>query len=350
VTLRSLRNEHLRRIAAPLLAVILFAPSAVAAPPAPSASGTPAPAKSPAQTAADKRAAQKLLAQGNQLLGEGDYVSALDKFRTAYDKFPSPKLLLNIGTTLRQLGRNVEAAEVYEKYLREPEHDTAREKDVKRVLDEIDAVVGRIVITVDDPGASVRLDGKALENFVSGQSRRVDLGEHQVTADKPGKTTVVQNVVVHGRQEYQLALRFAPPPPPPDSSVPRTLALSFGGIGILAVGAGAVAGIVASVQNSQAAGNCFRGGGACGTKGADKGRAAQTAATISTVGFSAGLGLVATGTLIYLLGSAGSGPRPPAGLGLEVPSRSSRRSVAAAPWISIDPLPSGAAMSIGGAF
>ena len=46
--------------------------------------GAAAPAGAAAKTAAkpaDKRAAQKLLAQGNQLVGEGDYLGALEKFK-----------------------------------------------------------------------------------------------------------------------------------------------------------------------------------------------------------------------------------------------------------------------------
>src|SRR5262245_47797727 len=76
-----------RRCAAVALVLMCLAPSGAAALPPAAASAAPsagaaAPPKTAAQLAADKRAAQKLLAQGNQLLGEGDYVGALEKFRT----------------------------------------------------------------------------------------------------------------------------------------------------------------------------------------------------------------------------------------------------------------------------
>ena len=61
--------------------------------------------------------ARALFKEGNRLLDAGDYVGALDMFKGAYSRWPNVKILLNLGTALRQLGRNVEAAEHYEKYL-----------------------------------------------------------------------------------------------------------------------------------------------------------------------------------------------------------------------------------------
>src|SRR5262249_27229484 len=151
------------------LALSVVAALTLSAPPALAAGST-----------ADKLAAQKMLTKGNQLAGEGDYVGALDQFKAAYEKYPSPKILLNIGTTLRQLGRNVESAEVYERYLADPEADKARRKDVERILAEIEAVIGRLRIESEPPADEVRLDGKQLDGFKSGDSIRVEPGEHTV--------------------------------------------------------------------------------------------------------------------------------------------------------------------------
>src|SRR5512141_1991813 len=66
------------------------------------------------------RAAARVLAQeGAQLFEKNDLPGALDKFKQAYDKFPSPKLFLNIGQALRGLGRNVEALAAFERFLAE---------------------------------------------------------------------------------------------------------------------------------------------------------------------------------------------------------------------------------------
>lgn len=285
---------------------------------------------------ADKRAAQKLLAQGNQLVGEGDYVGALEKFRAAYDRFASPKILLNIGTTLRQLGRNVEAAEVYEAYLRDPEKDSAREKDVKRVLAEIDAVVGRILIKVDDPSATLRLDGKQIDAFTDGQSRRVEPGEHTVMAEKPGSPPAVQSILVKPRQEHLVQLRFAPPPPPPpppSSGAQRTVGLVLGGVGGVTFLAGGVLGIVAVAQSGAASGHCYQGGKACDAQGVELDQAAKTSSIVSTIGFAVGAGVLGAGALIWFLSPPASRPQAPA-----------------SGWLSVQPRSGGATLGIGGAF
>jgi hypothetical protein len=46
----------------------------------------------------DAHAAAHALAQeGAELFDKGDFQAALDRFKLAYDKFPTPKLFLNIG-------------------------------------------------------------------------------------------------------------------------------------------------------------------------------------------------------------------------------------------------------------
>jgi hypothetical protein len=109
------------------------ADSAAPAADAPSASG-----------AAGKVDARALVQSGVKLLKQKDYLGALAVFRDAYQRFPSVKLLLNIGTTLKLLGRNAEAANAYQRYLDDPEADPARVSEVGDVLATLDRVLGRV--------------------------------------------------------------------------------------------------------------------------------------------------------------------------------------------------------------
>ncbi|MGC4122174.1 MAG: hypothetical protein QM765_47860 [Myxococcales bacterium] len=68
--------------------------------------------------------AKALLLEGNRLLDEGQYLEALKRFEEAYAAFPSPKLQFNLAQTLRELGRDLQALEHYERFLIE-----ARETD-----------------------------------------------------------------------------------------------------------------------------------------------------------------------------------------------------------------------------
>jgi len=61
--------------------------------------------------------ARALLRAGNQLHDRGDYVGALQRYREARALFPTFKIDFNIGVTLEAMGRAIEAAEQFERFL-----------------------------------------------------------------------------------------------------------------------------------------------------------------------------------------------------------------------------------------
>ena len=64
--------------------------------------------------------AQGLMVEGVKQLQAKAYDQALANFLEAYNAFPSPKILLNIGSTLRDMGRLADAANTYQRYLTDP--------------------------------------------------------------------------------------------------------------------------------------------------------------------------------------------------------------------------------------
>jgi tetratricopeptide (TPR) repeat protein len=253
----------------------------------------------------DKSEAQRLLTEGNAAAGDGDYLVALERFQAAYQKFKSPKILLNIGTMLRQLGRNVEAVAVYEAYQRDPGADPARARDLQRILREIDAILGRIRVQVSRPDASVRLDGRELPAFVSDTVLRVEPGEHTLVANHPGFPPAMVIVQVPAREERLVVLRVVPAA---ERTVvvervftgpQRTIGVVLGAVGLAGLAAGGAAGAVAAVKNHAAAAYC-RGNISCDAEGVSLGATARKSATASTVALSAGGGLLATGIILYL--------------------------------------------------
>ncbi len=298
-------SSHIRRFAArALAAAVLLATS-------------PCFAEGPIDAPeANKKAAQQLLGEGNQLLGDGEDIAALEKFRGAYERYPSPKILLNIGTTLRQLGRNVEAAAVYESYLRDPGAEPTRAADLRRILNEIDAIVGRIRIETSERSVAVRLDGKPLEGFVSGASLRVEPGDHTVVASTSGFPPAVYSVKLQPREEHLVTLVFKAPEVKSIfvdrvvAGTQRTIALTLGGLGAAGIVAGIASGIVAKVKDSAADEHCLD-QGPCDARGVELGRSATTSATISTITFAAGAGLLGTGVVLFVTApSAKHAPSP----------------------------------------
>lgn len=260
---------------------------------------------------ADKKAAQRLLNEGNQLWGDGEYLEALERFKAAYARYQSPKILLNIGTTLRQLGRSVEAAAVYATYLDAPDADPKRLPDVQRIVREIEAVIGKVQIEAEDGDASVRLDGRLIEDFKSGMAVRVEPGQHTVVAERAGFPPVVQTLTVEPGATREIKLRFERPKPaqvvviaPPPSHTQRDAGLTLGGIGVLGLGAGVALGLLARSSNDSASKHCLNGGTACDKEGEKLSVVANLEATASTVAFTVGGAALTTGALLLLEGTS----------------------------------------------
>jgi hypothetical protein len=170
--------------------------------PAPPADASKPAGEAPAAEPGDEAGkvdAKALVQSGVKLLKQKDYRGALAVFRDAYQRFPSVKLLLNIGTTLKLLGRNAEAANAYQRYLDDPEADPARISEVGDVLATLDRVLGRLQLEVGADaaaaGAPVGTGAADVEIVVNGgeplppgQVRlvRVDPGEYRVAVRRPG--------------------------------------------------------------------------------------------------------------------------------------------------------------------
>jgi hypothetical protein len=257
----------------------------------------------------EKAAAQALLDEGNQLLGDGEYVPALERFRAAYAKFPSNKLLLNIGTTLRQLGRNAEAATTYEQYLRDPTADPKKADEARRILREIEALVGyvrvRVVAPSQDAAIDVTLDGHGLSVEVP---VRVDPGEHTVIVTTKGYPSAAKTLSIGAGRSEVVELSFSRPNVvvrADRGATQRTVGWVAGGAGVAGLGVGVALAVLAKSKDSDANLHCLT-PSACDAEGVSLGNAARSLATGSTVAFIAGGVAVATG--LVLLISAPSKP------------------------------------------
>jgi tetratricopeptide (TPR) repeat protein len=80
------------------------------APTAPQAQGNPSPGSL-------DQAARLLFESARTAFGEGDYTTALARFRQAYEASPRPGLLFNIATTLDRLRQDDEALATFERFL-----------------------------------------------------------------------------------------------------------------------------------------------------------------------------------------------------------------------------------------
>jgi hypothetical protein len=184
------------------------------------------PQRAVAQTAEEQARAH--FDAGVELLDTHEPARALSEFRAAYELWKNPKILLNIGTSLRQLGRDAEAANAYGRYLREPAADPLRKQEVSDVLREIDAAVGKLEIHVSQPDARVLIDGNPSIEWHREEPLRVAAGEHTLVVEKTGFAPVTSSVTV-GRGEMrtvELVLVTTPAPAGEASTPPASAAVN----------------------------------------------------------------------------------------------------------------------------
>lgn len=258
---------------------------------------------------AAKERATVLMKEGNDLSGDGLYPEALAKFQEAYAAYPSPKILLNIGTTMRNLGRNADAAEVYETYLARGDRDPARVPELERILKEIDAVVGHITVKATVAGSKVTIDTKDLGTAPFARTIRVEPGAHKIVAEKAGMQAFVGTLTLKPG-ETQIA--EADPLPPgvvtktntvtvETSRGQRIAAVIVGSAGIAAGIVGGVFGGLAMSTNDDASLHCAADHPeVCDSEGVALGSTASSQATVSTVMISVGGAALLGGIILWV--------------------------------------------------
>ena len=134
---------------------------------------TAAASAQPADPKENKVDAQSLMQSGVKLLEAKDYLGALAVFKTAYERFPSTKILLNIGTTLKYLDRDADAANAYQRYIDANDAEPKRRAELQKLVDKIDKTTGRYEITPTPSDATVTIDDDDWLHVVRGKLWRV---------------------------------------------------------------------------------------------------------------------------------------------------------------------------------
>jgi len=176
--------------------------------------------------------ARRSLQDGAKRFEEGDYAGALARFEEAYRHFPSPRFFYNMGQAQRQLARDVEALESFERFLKEsPDAPaTARDAAQNSVL-ELQAQIGTLEVSANVAGAEVAIDGRSFGLTPRGPIR-VAPGPHQIVVEKAGYEPFLERFQVAPgvRLPVRAQLALRPPPavrtkvasaPPPDLRASR---------------------------------------------------------------------------------------------------------------------------------
>jgi hypothetical protein len=167
------------------------------------------------------RDAKQLFQSGVKLLEAGDALGALSLFKDAYAQFPSAKILLNIGTTLKQLDRKAEAANAYQRYLDSPDADPQRKTEVAAALADLDQWLGKVAITCGPPDVEVEIDNEWL-SCTKAKLVRVTPGGFAIPARREGFQPAQQNGNAIGGQQVAVSIVLTPIPKTETTQVVNT--------------------------------------------------------------------------------------------------------------------------------
>jgi hypothetical protein len=276
--------------------------------------------------AAGREAARNYFRLGDESFKQGDYEVALESFVAADAIMNVPTTGLEVGRTLVELGRLIEARDRLRAVRDsrpegfEPQAQIEARAEARGLYESIGAEIPtvEVIVTTSDgePAASlvIAIDGTPLQQEATGLPRRVDPGRHAIAVSAAGYERAEHEVVVERRQASKLevvlmALEAPPKAPPaePMAAAPRTARPAFVrpasfaaiGFGSASMIAGLVTGIIALGDASELKDNCPE--KRCAPADQDRLSRTTTLAHISTATLVGGGVVLAAGVLGVVL-------------------------------------------------
>jgi len=141
------------------------------------------------------------------LYQDRDFAGALVKFQRAYELSRDPRLLWNMAACEKNLRRYARMLRLIERYEKEAgTRLTDQERDeARQLVGTVKLLVSNVRIAVNQPDASVFIDGELVGKSPLAEPVLVDLGTHRIRVTKPGyeEATLVQEIT--GASEITLS-------------------------------------------------------------------------------------------------------------------------------------------------
>ncbi len=300
--------------------------------------GFPVHAALAAPTEAEKARAAELFRAGRAHLASGRLAEACHSFEQSQRLDPGGGTLLNLALCYEQAGRTATALRRFQEALALAQRDGRRdrERETRERIAALEPRSPRLRLVLPEQrlpeGAVVELDGQTVELSALEPALLVDPGQHRLVLRAPGHepwdTTVslkdATETVVHVpplTRTTAAAPRGAAPPSAParalaptpgsvEQDTPRsipTLAYVFGGLGVVALGAGSYLGVRALGERDALNEACPR-LDRCTAEGQRLHDSAASFADWSTVAFA--VGAASAGAALYFyLSPPGTGSR-----------------------------------------
>jgi hypothetical protein len=272
------------------------------------------------------REAQEQFEQGRALVKAGKPADAIPKFLASIAAEPTLAALLNLADCYERVGKLASArARFLEAQELAKDKDPLRADEARKRAELLDPKVSMVTLLPPPKveGVRVWVDGVEVPASAWGAPRPFDAGSHEIVSqDARGKRRTAKIDVPPSAARMTFPIEVdpeptaapgpapiaAPPPsggevegPPPDHTQ-RTAGLIVGATGLVAIGAGAVTGIIALGAKSDLESTCGAYPQCPSSRRADAAELddrAHTFGTLSTVTFISGAALLALGTVLY---------------------------------------------------
>jgi tetratricopeptide (TPR) repeat protein len=178
-----------------------------------------------------KSAAQRKAKEGQRLAESGQQAEALSRFKEAYEANPEPGYLYNMGLAYEALGRDVQALDAFERFLRDVQNIPPEfVADANRHQRELRSKVGELDIRCPQTGARVEVDEVAIGATPLDAPIRLKSGSHHVAVSKAGFDTFTATLDIAGADTVHLTASMrqhsSGPPPSSASAAPESASTS----------------------------------------------------------------------------------------------------------------------------
>jgi hypothetical protein len=139
-------------------------------------------------SAEEREAAEKPFLEGNAYLKDSLFKLAVGKYEEALTHWDHPGIHFNLALALMSLDDPVQVYEHLQKSVAYGEGplDADKLERAQSYITLLEQQLSRVIVTCDEPGAEVRMDGKVLFTAPGKHEAWVRVGEHTWSAFKPG--------------------------------------------------------------------------------------------------------------------------------------------------------------------
>lgn len=229
------------------------------------AQDTPPPPTGPTpENAQTNHDAREHFMQGMQLYQQRDFRGAIREFEVAADLVPSADLWFNIARAHEQLGESGQAADYYGRYLRDrvdppdrvavtthiAELREAAEREQAERIARNRPTTGTLRIETSVPGSEVRIDGRSVGRSPIAVPLSLAPGEHQLNVLHDSRIPFLARVSIDAGVTTGAYADQRPLTQYRAVSGSRIWTWVVGGLGVAALGAAIVLGVIAASQGT----------------------------------------------------------------------------------------------------